>query len=244
MAIGTPVHSQGRLLKFTVADCRPRTAGCELNMTNFIPIFPLGIVVYPGENVNLHIFEPRYKQLVKECSEAKKSFGIPAVIDNRLQEKGTLVSVAEVSKVYDNGEMDIKTKGEKVFRMLEIIKEVPDKLYSGAIVNYPDNKEQGDIELMRRVMKGIRELHKLLNVSKDFKKPDEELKTYEVAHHVGLTLQEEYELLGLLEELQRQEYLKRHLTKVLPLVAEMEGLREKIKQNGHFKNLSGFQFEL
>jgi uncharacterized protein len=212
-------------------------------MTNFIPIFPLGIVIYPGENVNLHIFEPRYKQLVKECSESKKSFGIPAVIDNRLQERGTLVSVTEVSKVYDNGEMDIKTEGEKVFRMLEVIKEVPDKLYSGAIVNYPDNKEQGDIELMRRVMNGIRELHKLLNVSKDFRKPDEELKTYEVAHHVGLTLQEEYELLGLFDELQRQEYLKRHLTKVLPLVAEMEGLKEKIKQNGHFKNLSGFQFE-
>jgi len=213
-------------------------------MTNFIPIFPLGIVVYPGENVNLHIFEPRYKQLIKECSDNKKAFGIPAVIDNRLQEQGTLVSVDEVSKTYDNGEMDIKTKGERVFRMLEVIKEVPEKLYSGAIVNYPDNKEQGDIELMRRVMNGIRELHKLLNVSKDFKKPDEELKTYEVAHHVGLTLQEEYELLGLLDELQRQEYLKRHLTKVLPLVAEMEGLKEKIKQNGHFKNLSGFQFEV
>ena len=213
-------------------------------MTNFIPIFPLSLVVYPGENVNLHIFEPRYKQLVKECSENKKSFGIPAVIDNRLQERGTLVSITEVSKLYDNGEMDIKTKGEKVFRMLEVIKDVPDKLYSGAIVNYPDNKEQGDIELMRRVMNGIRELHKLLNVSKDFKKPDEELNTYEVAHHVGLTLQEEYEMLGLLDELQRQEYLKRHLTKVLPLVAEMEGLKEKIKQNGHFKNLSGFQFEL
>jgi Lon protease-like protein len=213
-------------------------------MTNFIPIFPLGIVVYPGENVNLHIFEPRYKQLVKECHENKKPFGIPAVLNNKLQENGTLVNVTELSKMYDNGEMDIKTKGEKVFRMLELIKEVPDKLYSGAIVNYPDNKEKGDIELMRRVMNGIRELHKLLNVSKDFKKPDEELNAYEVAHHIGLTLQEEYELLGLMNELQRQEYIKRHLTKVLPMVAEMEGLKEKIKQNGHFQNLSGFQFEL
>jgi Lon protease-like protein len=212
-------------------------------MTNFIPIFPLGLVVYPGEDVNLHIFEPRYKQLIKECHETKKAFGIPAVVDNKLQENGTLVNVLEMSKVYENGEMDIKTKGEKVFRMLEIIKEVPEKLYSGAIVNYPDNKDQGDIDLMRRVMNGIRELHKLLNVSKDFKKPDEELKTYEVAHHVGLTLQEEYELLGLMNELQRQEYLKRHLTKVLPMVAEMEGLKEKIKQNGHFKNMGGFQFE-
>jgi Lon protease-like protein len=212
-------------------------------MTNFIPIFPLGIVVYPGENLNLHIFKPRYKQLISECHQHKKPFGIPAVIENRLQENGTLVHVSELSKVYDNGEMDIKTRGEKVFRILEVIKEVPDKLYSGAIVNYPDNLEQGNIELMRRVMNGIRELHKLLNVTKDFKKTDEELSVYEVAHHVGLTLQEEYELLGLMNELQRQEYLKRHLTKVIPMVAEMEGLKEKIKQNGHFKNLGGFQFD-
>lgn len=213
-------------------------------MTNFIPIFPLGIVVYPGENLNLHIFEPRYKQLITECHEIKKPFGIPAVVDNRLQDYGTLVEIKEISKVYDNGEMDIKTRGEKVFRILEVIKSVPEKLYSGAIVTYPDNTEQGNIELMRKVMNGIRELHKLLNVAKEFQKPDEELNSYEVAHHVGLTLQEEYELLGLMNELQRQEYLKRHLTKVLPMVAEMEGLKEKIKQNGHFKNLSGFQFDI
>ena len=213
-------------------------------MTNFIPIFPLGIVVYPGEDLHLHIFEPKYKQLIKECYEGEIFFGIPAVIDNRLQENGTLVMVTEMSKVYENGEMDIKTRGDKVFRVLEVIKEVPDKLYSGAIVNYPDNNDQGNSELMRKIMKGIRELHKLMSVSKDFKKPDEELKTYEVAHHLGLTLQEEYELLGLMDERQRQEYLKRHLTKVIPFVAEMEGLKEKIKQNGHFKNLSGFQFEV
>src|SRR6476660_741064 len=140
-------------------------------MTNFIPIFPLGIVVYPGESLNLHIFEPRYKQLIKECNDGSKPFGIPAVIDKRLQDYGTVVRIKEITTTYENGEMDIKTEGEKVFRMLEVIKEIPDKLYSGAIVNYPDNKEQGDMELMRRVLKGIRELHKLLNVSKDFKKP-------------------------------------------------------------------------
>ncbi len=220
-------------------------------MTNFIPIFPLGIVVYPGENLNLHIFEPRYKQLVKECCENKKPFGIPAVIDNKLQDYGTLVNITELSNKYDNGEMDIKTRGEKVFRVLELIKKVPEKLYSGAIVNYPDNNDKGNIiqgtphgELMRKIMNGIRELHKLLIVEKDFKKPDEKLTCYEVAHHIGLSLQEEYELLCLMDELQRQEYLKRHLTKVIPMVAEMEGLKEKIKQNGHFKNLGGFQFDI
>ena len=213
-------------------------------MTNFIPIFPLGIVIYPGESLNLHIFEPRYKQLVTECHAGKKLFGIPAVIDNKVQDYGTLIHIDEITTVHDNGEMDIKTTGEKVFRVLEIIKHVPEKLYSGAIVTYPDNYELGNPELMRRVVNSIRELHRLLNVQKDFKKEDEQLKAYDVAHHIGLSLQEEYELLYLFDERQRQEYLKRHLAKVIPMVAEMEQLKEKVKLNGHFKNLSGFNFDL
>jgi hypothetical protein len=59
-----------------------------------------------------------------------------------------------------------------------------------------------------------------------------------VAHHSGLSFQQEYELLELLHEAQRQEYLRRHLTKVLPLLSEMEILKEKIKLNGHFRDLS------
>jgi uncharacterized protein len=209
-------------------------------MTNFIPIFPLGIVVYPGESLNLHIFEPRYKQLINECYTQKKLFGIPAVIESRLQDFGTLIRISEISKVHDNGEMDIKTNGEKVFRILEVIKEVPEKLYSGAIVTYPENKEIGNPEVMRKLMNTIRELHRLLNVQKDFTKKDEELKVYDVAHHIGLSLEEEYEILNLFDERQRQEYLKRHLAKVIPMVGKMEQLKEKVKLNGHFKNLSGF----
>jgi len=64
--------------------------------------------------------------------------------------------------------------------------------------------------------------------------------SYDVAHHVGLSLEEEYELLELLRELYRQEYLKQHLVKVLPVMAEMETLKDRIQLNGHFKNLEGF----
>jgi Lon protease-like protein len=213
-------------------------------MTNFIPIFPLGIVVYPGEQLNLHIFEPRYKQLINECVAEKKSFGIPSVIDKRMQDFGTVVKISEVTTVHDNGEMDIKTEGTQVFRVLEVIKEIPDKLYSGAIVNYPANDESGSSELMRRVVNSIRELYKLLKVEKEFSKDDATLISYDVAHHVGLSLQEEYELLGLMQERQRQEYLKRHLTRVIPMVAEMEQLKKKVKLNGHFKNLESFDFDL
>ena len=141
--------------------------------------------------------------------------------------------------------MDIVTKGERVFRILEVIKEIPEKMYNGAIVEYPvNNEDAGRKTLMQKVINAVRELHRLLKVTKDFKKPDDQLNSYALAHHAGLSLQQEYELLGLMQELQRQEYLKRHLAKVLPVLAEMETLKEKVKLNGHFRNLSASGFEL
>ncbi len=164
------------------------------------------------------------------------------MLENKVQDYGSLVEITEIAGVQENGEMDIRTKGLRIFRILEVIKEMPDKLYSGAIVNYPETWEQGNPELMRRVMNSIRDLHRLLKVNKDFKKEDGDLRVYDVAHHIGMSLEEEYELLGLLDERQRQEYLKRFLAKVIPMVAGMEQLKEKIKMNGHFKNLGGFNF--
>lgn len=212
-------------------------------MTNFIPIFPLSIVVYPGEKLNLHIFEPRYRQLVKESFEKNKPFGIPAVINNKLAEMGTLVHVKEISKVYDDGKMDIKTEGIMVFKILEVVNELPEKLYSGAIVTYPQNITRGSNSLMKKILAGIREIHKHLNVSKEFNKPDNELMSYDVAHHAGLSIDDEYLLLEFLQELHRQEFLKRHITKVLPVMKEMDLLKGKIKLNGHFKNLEGFNIK-
>lgn len=209
-------------------------------MTNFIPIFPLGLVVYPGEQLNLHIFEPRYKQLISDCHASGKPFGIPTVLDNQVKEMGTLVQVKDIVKKYDNGEMDIITEASSVFRILEVINDIPEKLYSGAIVTYPQNIIRGSSGIMKKVLMGIRAIHKNLGVSKDFKKPDESLLSYDVAHHAGLSLQDEYRLLEFMDELHRQEFLKRHVTKVLPVMQEMEQLKSKIKLNGHFKQLPGF----
>lgn len=215
------------------------------DMTNFIPIFPLAVVVYPGEVMHLHIFEPRYKQLIRECKENSKPFGVPSVLNDKVQDMGTLVEVAEIVQEYQNGELDIRTRGIKVFRILEVIKKVPDKLYSGAIVNYPDNDDDaGNRLLMQKVVHGVKELHRMLNVSKNFRKSDEELLSYDVAHHAGLSLEEEYEVLMLMKELHRQEYIRRHLEKVLPMLQEMEQLKEKVKLNGHFRNLSAFDLDI
>ena len=209
-------------------------------MTNFIPIFPLEIVVYPGENVNLHIFEDRYKQLISECFKEKKLFGMPSVIKNKISETGTLVQVSEIVKQYEDGRMDITTKGVSIFRILEVIDSIPAKLYTGAIVKNLSADEHGSSKQVLHIIDAIRKLHALLHIKKEFGKPDEELKSYDIAHHAGLSLQEEYELLNLLREDQRVEYLRRHLKKIIPLVSSVENLKKKIQLNGHFKELKGF----
>ncbi len=211
-------------------------------MTNFIPIFPLEIVVYPGEKINLHIFEDKYKQLISEISKEKKHFGIIPVIKNKVAERGTQVEIEQIVKQYDDGKMDISVKGASIFRVLEVIESIPAKLYSGAIVKHLLNEESNNSRYLKAVVKAIRELHKLLNINKDFKKPDDELTSYDLAHHAGLSLDEEYELLNLMREDQRIEYLRLHLKKIIPVVAGAEALKKKIQLNGHFKELKGFDF--
>lgn len=209
-------------------------------MTNFIPIFPLKIVVYPGEALNLHIFEPRYKQMVSDCLAAKRSFGLPPVLDESAHtDLGTAMEITELVKEYEDGSMDIRTRGAAVFRMLEVIQELPEKLYSGAIVTYPQNiTAPGYSTTGRKIVEEVKRLYTLLNVREKFPAEKEEMIAYEIAHYVGLSIEQEYELLGLFTELQRLEYIRRHLAAIVPTIKELEGMKERIQRNGHFRNLS------
>ncbi len=209
-------------------------------MINFIPLFPLNIVVYPGEKVNLHIFEERYKQLINDIEVSKKLFGIPCILENKICATGCTMSLEKIVQKYDDGKMDIATQGMQVFTIIEMVEEVPGKLYQGAIVAYPDNITQSKFIVKNKVLKMARALHDALHISNPFPKTDKEMTSYDLAHSIGLSLTEEYELLELMEENQRLEYLNRHLKKVLPIVNDMEALKEKIKLNGHFRELKGW----
>ncbi|MBS1587945.1 MAG: LON peptidase substrate-binding domain-containing protein [Bacteroidetes bacterium] len=208
-------------------------------MTNFVPIFPLEIVVFPGEPLNLHIFEPQYKQLIRECIESKKPFGIPSVFDKKIGELGTLMEIVEVVKEYETGELDIRTRGLSVFRILEVIKEIPDKLYHGAIVNYPENTmEPGDTNISNLILSEVKRMYNLLNVQGKFPEGPDAVISYSIGHFVGLTKEQEYEMLGIFTEIQRLEYLRRHLNTILPVVQELEEIKARVQRNGHFRDLS------
>lgn len=212
-------------------------------MNELIPLFPLSLVVYPGEDLNLHIFEPRYRQLVSECIEEEKTFGIPAYIGNKLPGYGTEVHVTTLHKRYDDGSMDIKTKGLRVFRVVDFLNPVPDKLYAGGRVQLLEPETVTDSgTYLTPLLDRLGRLYDLLEIETDYNPARSPLFSYRVAHKVGLSIEQEYELLTLGTEAERQQFLIRHLDKVIPVVADMERTKDRIKMNGHFKNLDPLSF--
>ncbi len=206
-------------------------------MTDFLPLFPLKLIVYPGEHLNLHIFEPRYKQLIRECEENGVSFGIPSYIDDKLTDFGTEIQLLSIEKRHDNGELDIRTKGLGVFKIHEFYRTAPNKLYAGADIQRVTDESVGDSSANEELLHFLEQLYQLLNIKKDIPENDITFKTYDIAHHVGFSIEQEYEFLCIPSEPERQSYMLAHLKRLIPIVQEMERLRKKAQMNGHFKNL-------
>jgi len=206
-------------------------------MKDFIPLFPLKMVVFPDENLNLHIFEPRYKQLVRECEQNGTTFGVPAYIDNKIMDFGTELKLLKVEKRYDNGEVDIKTQAIGVFKIEEFYRTTPNKLYSGADIQRLDNSYIGDEALYELIRESIDNLFTALNIKNNLDLNHTDFKTYHIAHHVGFSMEQEYEFLCMSSEKQRQEYMLDHMQKLIPVVQEMERLKKRAQLNGHFKDI-------
>ncbi len=90
-----------------------------------IPLFPLGLVLLPQMSLPLHIFEERYKQMIKECLEQSKTFGIVYFIGKQFQTKGCTARIVDILKRYDDGRLDIMTRGERRFTIEEVLEEKP-----------------------------------------------------------------------------------------------------------------------
>ncbi|RAU82002.1 LON peptidase substrate-binding domain-containing protein [Pontibacter arcticus] len=207
-------------------------------MAKYLPLFPLQVVVFPGEKLNLHIFEPRYIQLVLDCLETGITFGIPAYIKNGVGIFGTEVELVQVEKKYDSGEMDIRTKALSVFRIRQFDKVTPGKLYAGGQVEAVADVMDENIVIKNKIREAVQELYSILGIGNLFLKLPENFRSFDIAHTIGLSLEQEYMLLQLTTESERQLLILEHIERILPVVVETERLKERVKLNGHFKNLT------
>lgn len=202
-----------------------------------LPQFPLQIVVYPNENLNLHIFEPRYRQLIKESEEDGVTFGIPTFLNNRVMPYGTEVQLLSIEKRHEGGAMDIKTKGLGVYRIEQFINPIPGKLYAGATIVRLETDREFDWTLNEKMLGYLIELFDLLNIDKALPDGPSDFLTFDVAHHAGMSTEQEYELLSMQTEKERQIFMIKHLEQFLPMVREMRNLQQRALLNGHFKDL-------
>lgn len=209
---------------------------------HFLPQFPLSIVCFPGESVNLHIFEERYKQLIQECYANETSFGIPPFHNGELIFYGTEMKVLEISKVYDDGKMDVKTKGQRVFQIHQFEKTHETKLYPAATVSYLLDEHFTDPSLEAEILDKMTTLFEILKIEKPIKSFLKDFSSYRIAHHVGLGMAEKIKLLTMRSESQRLEKINQHLNKFIPSAQKAENLKKRAALNGHFKNIQSPDF--
>lgn len=127
-----------------------------------IPIFPLGLVLLPQMSLPLHIFEDRYKQMTKACLAHDRVFGIVYFDGKQFKSKGCTARIVKILKRYDDGRLDIITKGESRFRIKELYDQKP---YSEASVEFFDDQpqESSDSKEMKKLARTCIELLKQIN---------------------------------------------------------------------------------
>lgn len=202
-----------------------------------LPLFPLNLVAFPGEKLNLHIFEPRYRQLIRECEEEGKTFVICPNYNGRNIPYGTEMNLVSIEKKYKNGKMDIRTEGVKLVKIEAFYTTIIDKLYPGAEIKYLHWDDVADTTLAKELHALVEELYRIMQI-KDVKlNLPGQIRTFQIAHKVGLNFEQEIHFLQIAREFDRQVFLINHINHIMPIVREMEELKKKARMNGHFKKL-------
>lgn len=206
-------------------------------MSKTLAFFPLQLVVFPGEQLNLHIFEPRYRQLIADAESEGITFGVPTVINSEIRPIATEVRLEQISKRYPNGESDVKTRGQRIFRILSFEPKLGKKLYAGGEIAPIDYDTEENLQLNEEIVFLTREIYATLKIDKTILDAHDGFRTYDIAHYVGLQVEQEYELLTLFNAVERQQFLLSHLRKIRPDVTKRLDIRARAQLNGHFKDL-------
>ncbi len=200
-----------------------------------LPIFPLGVVLYPQERLPLHIFEPQYKEMIAKCLEEERVFGVVLFEEGTTAEIGCTADVVNVVSRYEDGRMDILVEGRRRFRIIQLYPENPYITAEVELLAEPNEAPESDLR-----ERAITQHMKLLELAGRTVRPslyqDVREVSFVMAHNAGLTLRQKQEVLELPGEKDRIAYLVDHFEELIPRVEQMEDLKRKIQSNGHFKD--------
>ena len=201
-------------------------------MSELLPLFPLDLVLFPGMALPLHIFEPRYKEMIGECLEHDSPFGIVRAITDGIAQIGCSAEVVTVVKRYDDGRMDIVTQGLRRFEVVEINQE---RSFLQADVKFleEDSDEAADAR-----KKALDLHHSLLLMAASEQtvptiEPPEELLSFYLISQLPVDLDFKQTILAMPSESKRLETLIEYYEAILPKLGKMLQAKKKSGSNGH-----------
>lgn len=199
-----------------------------------IGLFPLGIVLLPTERIPLHIFEERYKELIGECLEADREFGLIFADDDGMRATGTLAAVVEVLEQFPDGRLNIVVEGKERFRIVE---ETSGRSFDTALVEEVDDQDRADAAagagLLAECLLAYQRLAEAAGAEPDEFDPNAGSVAFQIAAVIDFAPELKQELLELRSEGERLVKLAELLDRAVDTVLLQRTARERASGNGH-----------
>jgi Lon protease-like protein len=196
-----------------------------------LPIFPLEVVLFPGAPLPLHIFEPRYKEMIAECLEEKKLFGMVRAKENAVAEVGCSAIIINVMKRYEDGRLDISSEGKQRFSIIELNH---DRSFLQAEVSWFDDDEPAP--LGDKQSDTAAELHEqlfgVIGQDAEIDRNKSPL-SFQLASQLPVDLDFKQAILEMKSEAERIETLIEYYRATIPKVEKTLRARERASGNGH-----------
>ncbi len=202
-------------------------------MATLIPLFPLDVVLFPSTPLPLHIFEPRYKEMIAECLAQNRTFGVVRALEQGLADVGCTAEIVTIVKEYPDGQLDLVAEGRNRF---EIVGVNQDRSFLQAevlmIVDEPGAAPQEDTS---RAVQLHSELLAIAGAKQDLSAADPALLSFYLAGSLPLDLDFKQKLLSLRSEAERLSLLITYLQTLIPNLHRAARAREKAGGNGHVR---------
>ena len=188
-------------------------------------------MLFPDTPLPLHVFEPRYKEMIGECLDQKKVFGVVRAKENSLAEVGCTAEIVAVTKKYDDGRMDIVSEGRRRFKIQQVNHKR--SFLQGEVEYFDDEPSAAKSSETERTLKLHSEIMTLMGAEPAPPDPNEPQLSFQLAGSLPLDLDFKQTLLGLRSESERMLGLIEYYEALLPNLRRAVKARQKAGGNGH-----------
>jgi Lon protease-like protein len=202
-------------------------------VSSLLPLFPLEVVLFPGTRLPLHIFEPRYKEMIAECLDRNAPFGVVLAAEQGIAEIGCTAEIVAVTKQYPDGQLDIASEGRKRFDVLHLNQER--SFLRAEVVMLDDEPSVPSQEKTDRAVRLHSQILNLAGAVQDLSGADMALLSFHLAGSLPLDLDFKQKLLMQNSESERVSMLAEYLETLVPALNRASHAREKAGGNGHVR---------